>query len=417
MRINDQIFQIGETNVRSMSSEQVASVLRQSSMYGQVIKFIVARPVHNNVTDIDLINLQDDNDSENFKTLLNSMNGSSNQNTFLFKTNEIMDKNLNLTKKLESEGEKRERAQQPPIGKEIFLDVANKPSPDTISDIIDADSLKEIAHEDSINEDNHDKMKLPVKTSTPIRQIPGNIETSISISKNTALVESIIEKDQLDKSENTNLNKSNISETNDKKSIDNEKTLVLEPETAETDLSKEDTHLVNLTKNLKNSKLTDSERQKQIQTILLKRSDEEEIISNEHLILEACNVFLRENFSLTIGCEEWSTLDDKKREKCYYVNEKLNANSSSEDYSSVQIYEQIIEIESKGIEEFLSKTDFANLDLSSINIKLVKNIDLKFLKMKQKWKQHLEANNYLYDDFVSDFFKIFTELLYLNGLS
>ena len=103
LRINDQIFQIGEINVRSMSSEQVASVLRQSSMHGQLISFIVARPVHNNVTDIDLLNLQDDNDSQNFKTLLNQLNtngtdhqSNPNSKCFVLRTHEIMDKNIDL---------------------------------------------------------------------------------------------------------------------------------------------------------------------------------------------------------------------------------------------------------------------------------------------------------------------------------
>ena len=68
MRINDQIFQIGDTNVRSMSSEQVASVLRQSTMHGKRITFIVARPVHNNITDIELVR---DTDSYELKAKIN----------------------------------------------------------------------------------------------------------------------------------------------------------------------------------------------------------------------------------------------------------------------------------------------------------------------------------------------------------
>ena len=114
MQINDQIFQIGDTNVRSMSSEQVASVLRQSSMHGQVIKFIVARPVHNNITDIDLVQSKDP-DSESFKNILNDLNKTSNnQNSqcLIIKTNEIMDKNLNLSERLTNEFKKRKAAEE-----------------------------------------------------------------------------------------------------------------------------------------------------------------------------------------------------------------------------------------------------------------------------------------------------------------
>lgn len=114
MQINDQIFQIGDTNVRSMSSEQVASVLRQSSMHGQVIKFIVARPVHNNITDIDLVQAKDP-DSESFKNMLNDLNKTSNSpnsQCLIIKTHEIMDKNLNLSERLTNEFKKRKAAEE-----------------------------------------------------------------------------------------------------------------------------------------------------------------------------------------------------------------------------------------------------------------------------------------------------------------
>ena len=112
MRINDQIFQIGDTNVRSMSSEQVASVLRQSTLHGQMIKFIVARPVHNPVVDIDLVSSvkastasEKAADEARLKSKLNSLNATNHPNSkcFIIKTSDIMDKNVNLPQKITQE--------------------------------------------------------------------------------------------------------------------------------------------------------------------------------------------------------------------------------------------------------------------------------------------------------------------------
>ena len=114
LRINDQIFQIGDTNVRSMSSEQVASVLRQSTLHGQMIKFIVARPVHNPVVDIDLVSSvkattasDKATDEARLKSKLNSLNAAKHPNSkcFIIKTSDIMDKNVNLPQKISQEVE------------------------------------------------------------------------------------------------------------------------------------------------------------------------------------------------------------------------------------------------------------------------------------------------------------------------
>ena len=47
LRVGDHFFQIGEINVRSMSSEQIASILRQmmQTQRNNLVKFIVARPI------------------------------------------------------------------------------------------------------------------------------------------------------------------------------------------------------------------------------------------------------------------------------------------------------------------------------------------------------------------------------------
>lgn len=106
LRINDQIFQIGEINVRNMSSEQVASVLRQSSMQGQMIKFIVARPIHNTVGDVELVSSSGVEKIEfdaNNKPIITNLN-SPNSQSVVVKTSEILtDKKLNLINLIEAE--------------------------------------------------------------------------------------------------------------------------------------------------------------------------------------------------------------------------------------------------------------------------------------------------------------------------
>jgi hypothetical protein len=98
LRVNDQIFQIGEVNVRNMSSEQVASILRQPNMHGQVVKFIVARPVHNTGNDVDQPTPQ-----------LETPSSTNNGQCFTMRTAEIMDKSLNLTHRVAFEADKYAR--------------------------------------------------------------------------------------------------------------------------------------------------------------------------------------------------------------------------------------------------------------------------------------------------------------------
>lgn len=106
LRINDQIFQIGDINVRSMSSEQVASVLRQSSMQGQMVKFIVARPIHNSVSDIEMVsssNIEKIEFDANNKPIITNLKSPHSQSVVV-KTSEIItDKKLNLLHFIEAE--------------------------------------------------------------------------------------------------------------------------------------------------------------------------------------------------------------------------------------------------------------------------------------------------------------------------
>jgi len=419
-----------------MSSEQVASVLRQPSMHGQVISFIVARPVHNNVTDIDLVNLQEDNDSENFKTMLNQLNsaGTDHPNSFVLRTNEIMDKNLDLQEKLKAEMEKRIRAAKTALKEatstnEMNLLISHEENPniDVISDIVDTNcSLKEInkIKNDDLDDDDGDvcemdSMKLPVKTSTPIRFVL-NKTLVATVSQNTALVESIIEIEQQKQNKMNNKTDLNYSiEANDKTLVQEESTSVVITTTTtatnkntdeEAKLTVQTCSLDSQTVVLSNlatlkSRQETVECHKRIEEILRRKSFRTDLLSDEvnAIDLEACNQFLAETFSFLIAFEELNLpnymetgVSYKNTESYFYVKEKLKSASAT---SGLEVYDQIIEINSKPVGEFMSTTDFTSEDIQlNLSIKLVKNLDLKIYKLKSKWKHLLEANSYLYDD-------------------
>jgi len=453
LKINDQIFQIGETNVRSMSSEQVASVLRQPSIQGQIISFIVARPVHNNVTDIDLINMQEDTDSENFKTMLNKLNSTTadhpDSKCFIIRTTEIMDKNLNIQEKIKSELEKRIRAAKTTLNEsnliknsDLMSSHEDNPNIDVISDIVDNNfSLKEINHTkneefdyDATSGLEKDNIKLPVKTSTPIRNISSKM-VATSVSQNTALVESIIEieqKEQNSKPSVTKVDHDRSNEVNDKTIVQEDDPNDLHPITIASKLSIDpidhtannndeltneeakknlptiffDYQIVNLSNTvISNDRSNISECHKKIEEILKKKTLKPENllpIEIQAINLEACNQFLAKTYSILIGYEELnlpnymqSGVSYKKTESFFYVKEKLIENVTI----GLEAYDQIVEINSKPVEEFLSTADFMSDDLQSkLSMKLVKNLDLKIYKLKSKWKHLLEINNYLYDD-------------------
>ena len=85
-----------------MSSEQVAAVLRQSSMQGQCVKFIVARPVHNKVNDVELVDQEGDASKSTPKSTAKPKieNLNANSQAFLIRTSEILDKNINLQQRV-----------------------------------------------------------------------------------------------------------------------------------------------------------------------------------------------------------------------------------------------------------------------------------------------------------------------------
>ena len=171
----------------------------------------------------------------------------------------------------------------------------------------------------------------------------------------------------------------------------------------------EETRTVVLLNNLKNNNLADAraERQKKIQTIFGHKKNEEIKLVN---FLEACNVFMVETFLLTIGFEEFnlpnymvrragdedllSVSSYKQAENYFYVSDNLSVTEGvAVSLPDIEIFDQIIEIDSRPVEEFISTTDFTSLDTSKVNMKLVKNLNFKIFKLKSKWKNLLKTNN------------------------
>ena len=96
-----------------MSSEQVASVLRQTSMQGQRVKFIVARPIQTSLNNIELTG--GNKDDETVKTALREQlkqaNNNINQaNAIIIRTQEIMDKNIDLQSRIKLDLDKTDDA-------------------------------------------------------------------------------------------------------------------------------------------------------------------------------------------------------------------------------------------------------------------------------------------------------------------
>ncbi|RNA29364.1 patj -like protein [Brachionus plicatilis] len=99
LKINDQLFQIGNINVRGMNSEQVAAVLRQSAFHGQYVKFLVARPVHNSASEADLMDsneIIDLNQEKANNDIFDIDLPVSKSQCFLIKTSTIVDKRINF---------------------------------------------------------------------------------------------------------------------------------------------------------------------------------------------------------------------------------------------------------------------------------------------------------------------------------
>lgn len=82
-----------------MNSEQVAAVLRQSAFHGQLVKFLVARPIQNSISDYELINSNEIinlNQEKKNNEVMNINIPFEKDKRFLIKTIDIIDKKINF---------------------------------------------------------------------------------------------------------------------------------------------------------------------------------------------------------------------------------------------------------------------------------------------------------------------------------
>lgn len=264
---------------------------------------------------------------------------------------------------------------------------------------------------------------MPVKTSTPIRHVSENpLCENDRIYENTALVESMIENEQLDNNTTNNSNNKdakNSSLCNEEVKAD--RTLKIEEDDIEYE-SQSDPNDPNLycVKLVKNKRSDLAETDKRVGALLEQRDsmDPTTNLERRHATsLEACSIFLKENYNISITHEKLAhelvcpgneKIDGNKSTDYYYIKEMQEATTLSEsfviEFQSIEPYNQILEINSKSIEEYVAKACARELDSTSverhITIKLVRNMDLVVYKLKQKWKQILDESNYLYDDLV-----------------
>lgn len=264
--------------------------------------------------------------------------------------------------------------------------------------------------------------EMPVKTSTPIRHVSENpLCENGRINENTALVESMIENEQLDNKTNNKSNNKDAKNSSLCKEEAADRTLKIEEDDIEYE-SQSDPNDPNLysVKLIKNKRSDLAETDKRVGALLKQRDSMNPTTNfeNRHATnLEACDIFLKENYNISITHEQLAhelvgpgneKIDGNKSTDYYYIKEMQEATTLSEsfviEFQSIEPYNQILEINSKPIEEYVAKACARELDSTTsdrhITIKLVRNMDLVVYKLKQKWKQILDESNYLYDDLV-----------------
>lgn len=210
--------------------------------------------------------------------------------------------------------------------------------------------------------------ETPVKTSTPIRNMTGHVEAPCSVSINTAVVESFIENE---------LNSEQVVVTNNS------------PTKADS-VSKKQIEALSYTVKLS------SLNQRQTETRLENKDD----LDNFNFNLKVLNAFLKVNFSIQIDYESTTNF--------FYINEKLSMNalttSCIKDYIKIDIFDQVIEIDSIPVDEFISNINAIGFDMQEVNMKLIDNQDFKLCKLKVKWRNILEETNYQLEEMVNIFF-------------
>ena len=119
--------------------------------------------------------------------------------------------------------------------------------------------------------------------------------------------------------------------------------------------------------------------------------------------LKVLNVFLKEKFSILIDFERAN--DALNKQSCFFISEKFSMNAltarSFKDYIRIDIFDQVVEINSIPVNEFINGINSTGIDVQEINIKLVVDKDFKLFKLKQKWRGILEETNYCLEEMVT----------------
>ena len=355
LRINDQIFQIGDINVRSMSSEQVAAVLRQSTMHGQVIKFVVARPVHVS-GDVEILTQQDLLSPNLSKFNLSNINTNPNSQCFLIPTIEIMDKKINLQQRiqLELEQSSKKKVINEEDKKQQELDFEEISKFSVVSDSKKLNQKSETFVEERIEE----KLEKP----EILDEIKPALEISISresFKENSQEVNSIV------------LNKDELNEE--------VYFLKLNPYSSIISNDCKIKPIINVTQTIDNNNIL--------------------------LNLKFINSYLR-NFSIEVNIEKLDLSLDLKSSNFrqtspvsnsnkfyFYLKDKFNDQSENLNDQNLDQFDEIIEINSQIIEKLLEESNieqqnqFLNslMVLETLSLKMKKNFDLKIYKLKEKW--------------------------------
>ena len=348
-----------------MSSEQVAAVLRQSSMQGQCVKFIVARPVHNKVNDVELVDQEGDASKSTPKSTAKPKieNLNANSQAFLIRTSEILDKNINLQQRvlLEMEQQKAELAnlepEKEPDTKIVEVNNLDKKETSIKEDLINLEKKLDniINKRSSIIEESNKKFEEQTLPKEPEPKPPAQLQLDVIESYN------IVYKIEINRCNNKDVSSSPTSKTTPTPKTEYEEIINLDFINAE----------------LKSFfLLIDS---KQIDDFSLVTNDSVDNNNNETPPLP--------KFSL-------------------YIKEKLfkDLENSNLDLAQIDLYDQLLEINSLPVHKLFNdyKAQINLIEsLKSVDklcLKLSKNFKFKSNILKTKWYDILKKDDYDLDD-------------------
>jgi len=345
LRVNDQIFQIGDTNVRNMSSEQVAAVLRQSSLHGQKVKFVVARPVLNSVNDIEMLNENKSSEMvvidpatikvDDDVNLISSDNG-----TFLVRTSQILDKKLNLNQLIQAEMDKQQST--------------NASNEDKVKE--DEKILKRENIADAPEKlDSKEQKKEEKEVLNPVNTL-GNTSASDPV-KPTQASSTGLNIDNDDRTNNANQPiESNISDKNEK-------------------TNEHDVYFVKIT------------RRADVPAVNNESSNQND--DENRQFINNLNEFLR-FFSIKIDKDE----EDEE----FYITEKFLIKNEEKDteLNNINIYDKIVKINNSNVKQIklseLKSTESLEISLQRVEFDFVSK------KLQQKWFKILRNDNSYLDE-------------------